>query len=106
YAVAHPSGAPAHALRLAADARVIAYSGDTAWTEALLDVARDADLFLCEAYTLDKPVPHHLSYATLRQHRPRLTCRRLLLTHVGPELLARRAEVDDEIAEDGQMVAL
>src|SRR5439155_21752622 len=32
YAVAHPSGAPAYALRLALDDRVIAYSGDTAWS--------------------------------------------------------------------------
>src|SRR5262249_17389629 len=31
YVVAHPSGAPAYALRLALAGKVIAYSGDTAW---------------------------------------------------------------------------
>src|SRR5213079_1664393 len=40
YAVAHPSGAPAYALRLVLDDRVIAYSGDTAWSEALVEAAR------------------------------------------------------------------
>ena len=47
---------------------VIAYSGDTEWTDVLLEVARGADLFVCEAYFYDKRVRNHLSYTTLRQH--------------------------------------
>ena len=31
----------------------IGYSGDTEWTDALLEIADQADLFICEAYTLD-----------------------------------------------------
>ena len=34
--------------------RVVGYSGDTAWTDALVDVAQDADLFGCEAYTVTR----------------------------------------------------
>jgi ribonuclease BN (tRNA processing enzyme) len=106
YAVAHPSGAPAYALRLALAGRVIAFSGDTAWSEALVEAARDADLFVCEAYSFERAIPHHLGYATLRQQRERLLCRRLILTHPGPELLARRAELEDELAEDGLVVTV
>jgi ribonuclease BN (tRNA processing enzyme) len=106
YAVQHPSGAPAYALRVACEGKIVTYSGDTAWTEALVDAAQDADLFICEAYTFEKAIPHHLAYTTLRAHRGQLTCRRLLLTHTSADLLARRAEVADEIAEDGLLVEL
>src|SRR6266567_3958073 len=49
FPVVHASGAPSFALRLACDGKVIAYSGDTEWTEVLLDAARAADLFIAEA---------------------------------------------------------
>ena len=38
--------------------------------------------------------------------RPRLRCRRLLLTHLGAELLAHRDEIPFEVAEDGMVVEL
>ena len=37
FEVVHASGAPAFALRIDLDSKVIAYSGDTEWTDALLD---------------------------------------------------------------------
>lgn len=52
--VPHPSGAPAYALRLACEGKVIAYSGDGEWSEALVEAARGADLFICEAYYYEK----------------------------------------------------
>jgi ribonuclease BN (tRNA processing enzyme) len=66
-----------------------------------VDAARDADLFICEAYGYEKVVKYHLAYATLRQQRARLGCRRLVLTHPSADLLAHRAEVAEEIADDG-----
>jgi ribonuclease BN (tRNA processing enzyme) len=101
YPVDHPSGAPAYALRVGCAGKVVAYSGDTAWTETLVDVARDADLFICEAYGYEKVVKYHLAYATLRAERARLGCRRLVLTHPSADLLAHRADVADEVADDG-----
>jgi ribonuclease BN (tRNA processing enzyme) len=106
FAVDHASGAPAYALRLRAGGVTIACSGDTAWTDTLVDAAADADLFLCEAYTYERAVRYHLSYAAIRQHRDRLTCRRLLLTHASPDLLARQASLSDELADDGMIVRL
>jgi len=101
YPVAHASGAPAYGLRLAHGATTIAYSGDTEWTATLVDLAHDADLFICEAYFFDKAVSNHLSYATLAAHRDELRCRRLVLVHPSADMLGRRAEVREEIAEDG-----
>ncbi len=106
YPVAHASGAPAYGLRLARGNTTIAYSGDTEWTDSLVDLARETDLFLCEAYFFDKAVRNHLSYATLAAHRDELGCRRLVLVHPSADMLARRAEVGDEIAEDGQTLVL
>jgi ribonuclease BN (tRNA processing enzyme) len=101
--VMHPSGAPALGLRVALGDRVIAYSGDTEWTIGLVELAAGADLFICEAYTFEREIKNHLSYAALRRERAMLTCKRLILTHPGPDLLAHRAAVEPEaeIARDG-----
>ncbi len=40
------------------------------------------------------------------EHRMRLRCRRLILTHMNEELLARRGDVEVEYAEDGQSIIL
>jgi len=101
FEVLHASGAPSYAVRLESDAKVVAYSGDTEWTDALLDAARGADLFICEAYFYEKLVKNHLSYATLRQHLPQLQARRLVLTHMSADMLARRGEISQELADDG-----
>ncbi len=104
--VEHASGAPPYALRVEYGGKVIAYSGDTEWTESLIDVARGADLFVCEAYYFEKPIKYHLDYATLRQHRARLDCSRVILTHMGRDMLRRADEVEFERAHDGQVIVL
>jgi ribonuclease BN (tRNA processing enzyme) len=104
--VAHASGAPSYALRVEYGGKVITYSGDTEWTEALVDAARGADLFICEAYFFDKKIKHHLDYQTLREHRGRIDCRRLILTHMSQDMLNHMSEVEFECAEDGRIVVL
>ena len=104
--VVHASGAPAYGLRLMAKGKVVGYSGDTEWTDTLLEIAAGADLFICEAYVVDKPIKYHLSYAALEQRRERLGCRRLILTHPGEDLLARRAAIDAQLAEDGLVLTI
>jgi ribonuclease BN (tRNA processing enzyme) len=60
FVVEHASDAPAYALRVEYGGKVITYSGDTEWTESLVDAARGADLFVCEAYFFEKKVRYHL----------------------------------------------
>lgn len=105
-AVEHPSGAPSCALRIEWRNRIVAYSGDTAWTDTLIDIARDADLFVCECYTAQKVVPYHLSYQTLLEKAPLLRARRLVLTHMGPEMLAHLDTCEMDVAEPGRRVAI
>lgn len=74
FAVRHESGAPSYALRVEYRGKVIAYSGDTEWTDVLSEVARNADLFICEAYFYDKRIKYHLDHTTLRDHLSELYC--------------------------------
>ena len=104
--VVHASGAPAYALRLRYGGKIVAYSGDTEWTDALLQVAADADLFICEAYFFDKPVKYHMSFRALEDNRRRLGCRRLVLTHLSEDMLGRSLAPDLEVADDLKVIAL
>ena len=106
FAVIHASGAPPFALRVAGEGKIVTYSGDTEWTETLIEAARGADLFVAEALFYDKPVKFHLDLATLLRHRPRLECRRLVVTHMGDDMLARLDGLTVEAAEDGKELVL
>jgi ribonuclease BN (tRNA processing enzyme) len=101
FLVSHESGAPSHSLRIEYGDKVITYSGDTAWTDSLRAAASGADLFICECNYFDEKVPGHLDYRTLLEHRSELDCKRLVLTHMGDDMLKRRGEVDEELASDG-----
>jgi ribonuclease BN (tRNA processing enzyme) len=99
--VDHPSGAPSTALRLTDGQRVLAYSGDTQWTDALLEIARGSDLFIFECYDYDKPIQFHMSWSRLSSQLDAFGARRLMITHMNPAMLARV----DEAAAAGVLVA-
>jgi ribonuclease BN (tRNA processing enzyme) len=106
YSVVHPSGAPAYALRVACEDKIIAYSGDTEWTEALIRAAHGADLFVCECFSPKKVGGYHVDYQTLVNHWTELECRRLVLTHMNDDMLNKLGSLDIEGAEDGKIVVL
>jgi ribonuclease BN (tRNA processing enzyme) len=82
----------------------LCYSGDTEWTDRLVDAARGADLFICECYMYEKPRKSHMTLAALREHLPRLGARRVILTHLGEDMLAHMAEVELDCAVDGMVL--
>ncbi len=102
--VSHASGAPAFALRFESAGKVIVYSGDTEWTEALAVAGQGADLFIAEAYFYDKPIRYHLDYATLVAQLPKFNPKRVVLTHPSTEMLNRVTEVRHEMAQDGMVI--
>jgi ribonuclease BN (tRNA processing enzyme) len=106
YVVNHYCGAVPFALRLEVDGKILAYSGDTEWAETLVAAGRDADLFICEAYFYDRKVKYHLDFCTLRDRLPDIRPRRLILTHMSADMLARLSEVETEYAEDGKRLIL
>jgi ribonuclease BN (tRNA processing enzyme) len=92
-------------------ARVV-YSSDTAWCDELVELARGADLFLCEATwqgdATDLPTGMHLTARDAGRLATAADVRRLVLTHVLGSLdpdrsLAEARETfagDLEVAED------
>lgn len=79
---------PTWGIRVDDGERTVAYSADTGPTPALVELACDADLFLCEA-TLAEPEPEergHLSAEEAVAAFVEADARRLLLTHRPVEL--------------------
>ena len=101
----NPATAPT-GLRLAAEGATIGYSGDAAWSDALVEIARGADLFICGVWAFDTWEPTFIDLATLLAHRQRLGCQRLILTHLGPSMLEHLSEVPLEVATDGLTIQL
>ena len=102
--VIHNSGAPSTALRLTAEGKTLAYSGDTEWTEALIPIAAGADLFIVECYDYSRELKGHMNFAKLKEKRALLQARRIMLTHMNPTMLARIDEALAQgflVAEDG-----
>jgi ribonuclease BN (tRNA processing enzyme) len=91
-----------YGLRVENGARTLAYSGDSGPSDRLAELARDADLFVCEATLergeLDGEPRGHLSADEARAAHVASGAARLLLTHRPQELA-----VDDglELARDG-----
>ncbi len=84
----------------------ILYSGDSAWTDLFIHHARGADLFLCECCFYHEDSSTHMSYHKIEQNLSRLQCKRLVLTHMGEAMLARRSELPVETAADGMIIEL
>jgi len=101
YRVKHDCGAPPYALRIECEGRTITYTGDTEWVEALVPAAHEADLFIAEAYFSDKKVKFHLDLETLVGRLGEIRPKRLVLTHMSPEMLEQLSGIRHETAEDG-----
>ncbi len=97
--------AEAYALRAAHGGRAVAYSGDSAPCEQLVELARDADLFVCEATLaaseLDGDPRGHLALDEAEAAFESSGARRLLITHRPSDLPAPERH---ELAVDGLVV--
>jgi ribonuclease BN (tRNA processing enzyme) len=94
------------ALKVSYEGKHILFSGDSAWTDAFVEHARGVDVFICECTYYDRESLNHMSYLQLREQLPRLGCRRIILTHMGSDMLAQSAEISCTMAEDGMAVEI
>jgi len=104
--VSHYAGPEqSRAIRIETSDQIIAFSGDTGWNECLIDLAQGADLFLCDCFDRhDQPFEGHLSYDTLMKHKSSIKADRLLLTHLGPEMINASEGLEIESAKDGMVI--
>ncbi len=106
FEVNHESGSPSCALRFECGGKIVSFSGDTEWTDSLIEAASGADLFVCEGYFRSKKIKYHLDYMTLMENRARLTCRKIVLTHMSEDLLSKLDKIEVEYADDGKTIIL
>jgi ribonuclease BN (tRNA processing enzyme) len=104
--VNHYAGAElSTAIRIETGTRAIGFSGDTGWDDILVEVARDTCLFLCDCFDrYDQPFPGHLSYDSLLRNSNKLQTSRLLMTHLGPQMVNTSEAFDIEQAVDGMVI--
>jgi ribonuclease BN (tRNA processing enzyme) len=94
-------------VRVSDGQRTFAYSGDTQWTDSLIPIADDADLFIVECYAYSGDPPGHLTWSILRPRLKELRAKRVMLTHMNPTMLERLDEARAAgvlIAEDGAIL--
>jgi len=107
YEVRHPSGAPPYALRIETGGKIVSYSGDTEWVDSLLTAANGADLFIAECFGFNESKGFHMTWQEIEGHLDQLGSKRILLTHMGTEMLEKRGEIREPrvlVAEDGMIV--
>jgi ribonuclease BN (tRNA processing enzyme) len=104
--VRHSRETEPHGLRVRAGGKVIAYTGDALWGSELVELADGADLFISECSWYDTRDPVHLNALDLKAHGAELRARRIVLTHLGAEALARRRELPYEAVDDGTVIRL
>ncbi len=106
FPAAHPPQDPHIHLRIECGGKVIVYSGDTEWTEALERMCADADLFIAESYFFDKQIRYHLDYVTLSQKIRKIGADRVVVMHMSEEMLARTSKSIFECATDGMLIEI
>ena len=94
-------------LRIDGGGKTIVFSGDTGWNDELVELSAGADLFLCECtYYESDHLTFHLNYPLLAANRGKFNVRRMVLTHLGREVLSREDEIDLEMGYDGMKIEI
>jgi ribonuclease BN (tRNA processing enzyme) len=106
FSVPHQEREPSLGVKVSIDGKTIVYSGDSGWTDEFVRRTADVDLFLCECCYWETEVDFHINYPEFRRNRDRIRARRVLLSHLGNQVLRRLDEVTEECARDGQVIDL
>jgi ribonuclease BN (tRNA processing enzyme) len=106
FRVPHQTNAFSLGLKVAYQGKQILFSGDSSWTDVFVQHASGVDLFLCECSFFNEQPGMHVNYRALEADLARLKCKKLVLTHLGEEMLGRRHEVSATVAEDGMVLEI
>jgi ribonuclease BN (tRNA processing enzyme) len=106
FPVIHSAPSLPHGLKLFIDDKIIAFSGDTEWTDHLIELSKAADLFICECNFYEVKGKGHLNYDTITQKQENLKCKHLLLSHLGDDALSNLDKFQIPIVKDGMEITL
>jgi ribonuclease BN (tRNA processing enzyme) len=106
FAVPHQEQPISLGCKIEAGGRKIVYSGDSGWTEDLIAHTQNADLFICECSYFETRLPTHIDYLRIAENLDRFGAKRIILTHLGEEVLKQLQKVKVETAHDNLSVLL
>lgn len=91
--------------RIHLENKVIAITGDTSWTDRIIDLARGVDLLIaeCNDYSVTGV---HLSYEELTKKLDLLEFKKIILTHLGSSMIDKLPEISIETAHDGYLIEI
>lgn len=101
--VVHAPPSLPHGIQLKIGEKLLGYSGDTEWTDNLIALADQTDLFICECNNWKHLGAGHLAYTTIQEKQSLLNTKRLVLTHMGAEML-KQTPTDIHLLSDGEVV--
>lgn len=94
-------------LKVEGGGKTVVFSGDTGWNDELVTFSAGADLFLCECTYYDSAhLTFHLNYPLLAANRDKFKVRRMVLVHLGREVLSREDLGEFEMGFDGMKIEL
>jgi len=102
--VEHSPPSLPHAIRLEWDGKVVAFSGDTSWTDKLVPISEGADLFICECNFMNEVSFGHLGYHELISKQSQFNVGQLWLTHMANKVIYSE-EVKLNRLSDGQRIS-
>jgi ribonuclease BN (tRNA processing enzyme) len=103
FLVPHPAKPFSLGYRIESPEGVLVFSGDSAWTDDFVAQTQGADVFLCECCSMRQGSDMHVSYEEILAHKDKLGCRRLLLTHLGSDVVGCE-DLEIEMVHDGLVV--
>lgn len=106
FPVIHSAPSLPHGLKLFIEDKIIAFSGDTEWTDKLIELSNAADLFICECNFYTVNGKGHLNYTTILEKQESLTCKHLLLSHLGDDALNHLDQFQIPFAKDGMEISI
>ncbi len=87
WTVEHSPPSLPHGFRLEWKGKKVAFSGDTSWSDNLIPLSNDTDLFICECNFQEAVSFGHLSYKELLKKQSLFKTKALWLTHMADEVI-------------------
>ena len=86
--------------------RILGYTGDTAWKNEFVEYLSGADLVIMNCYHYNRKPSAHINYQDVKEAAGRLKAGKLVLAHVGQEVLDHLDEIGFMVAYDGMELDL
>lgn len=86
--------------------KTISYTGDTGLCNSIFELADESDLMICECTNYTSQFTTHLNYMELISNKDKLNSKRILLIHLGAEIIPYLNNLQLEYTYDGMKIKI